>query len=93
MGPRTSDSRILNGQGSSGDIRGNSDKQRGLGGEELRVGEGAVTSLIQSIGRVGNELSQEDLWTEKDGQAPISHLLQRYQYYILPYLLVRVKGV
>lgn len=56
----TSDTGIPDGQSLVGDIRGDADEQLLLGVELSWVGQSRVTDLVESIRRVGDELTKED---------------------------------
>jgi len=54
------DTRILDGQGGVGAVRNDLDEEIRLRLDLLRVGDGLVTDLIEGIGGVGDQLTEED---------------------------------
>jgi len=58
---RHPDAGVLDGEGPLLLVGDDADLQRDVAGEERRVGEGAETQLVESVGRVGDELAEEDL--------------------------------
>mmetsp|Transcript_40565 Transcript_40565/g.79943 ORF Transcript_40565/g.79943 Transcript_40565/m.79943 type:complete len:755 (+) Transcript_40565:170-2434(+) len=66
---------ILNGEGVVGLVRHNADVVVRVVLHHLMVGEGLVTDLIESIGRVGNQLTKEDLFVGIEGVDDQRHQL------------------
>jgi hypothetical protein len=70
------DTGISNLKGLEALVGGESDEELGLGLQLLGVGQGLVSDLVQSIGSVGNELSQENLLVGVDGVDDERHQLR-----------------
>ena len=52
---------VLKGEGVVGLVGDDADLHLGLGGEDVGVREGHVADLVEGVGRVGDELAEEDL--------------------------------